>query len=80
MQGTAYEVPKSELEGKAIFPTVNTKNIKLEINFGKTVRGEEKVGVASHFIMIKICVVQTTLLCHIDHTMLHHIIPYLECR
>ena len=43
-QGTAYEVPKSELEGKAIFPTVNTRNVKFEINFGKTVKGEEKVG------------------------------------
>ena len=50
-QGTAYEVPKSELEGKAIFPTVNTRNVKFEINFGKTVKGEEKVGELLQFIL-----------------------------
>ena len=26
-----------------MFPTVNTRNVKFEINFGKTVKGEEKV-------------------------------------
>ena len=41
-QGTALEVPKSEMMGKAIFPTVNSRNVKFEVNFGKTVSGEEK--------------------------------------
>ena len=41
-QEAAYEIPKSDLMGKALFPTVNTKNVKFEVNFGKTVAGEEK--------------------------------------
>ena len=41
-QGTAYEVPKSDLAGKALFPTVNSRNVKFEVNFGKTVSGDAK--------------------------------------
>jgi heterogeneous nuclear ribonucleoprotein U-like protein 1 len=41
-QGTAYEVAKADLEGKALFPTVNTRNVKFEVNFGKNIEGEDK--------------------------------------
>ena len=41
-QGTAYEVAKSDLMDKPLFPPINTRNVKFEVNFGKTVASEEK--------------------------------------
>ncbi|XP_063236170.1 heterogeneous nuclear ribonucleoprotein U-like protein 1 [Bacillus rossius redtenbacheri] len=32
--GVAYQVPKAQLDGKALFPHVLTKNVKFECNFG----------------------------------------------
>lgn len=33
-QGVAYEISQSQLDGKALFPHVLSKNIKFECNFG----------------------------------------------
>merc|ERR1711997_886255 len=34
-QGVAYEIPHEELEGKALYPHVSSRNYKFEVNFGK---------------------------------------------
>jgi heterogeneous nuclear ribonucleoprotein U-like protein 1 len=34
-QGVAFEVPKAQLENKALFPHVLSKNIRFEVNFGE---------------------------------------------
>eukprot|EP00096_Caligus_rogercresseyi_P005787 TRINITY_DN217_c0_g1_i4.p1 TRINITY_DN217_c0_g1~~TRINITY_DN217_c0_g1_i4.p1 ORF type:complete len:524 (+),score=158.84 TRINITY_DN217_c0_g1_i4:154-1572(+) len=36
---TAFTFPKAELEGKALFPHVSTRNIRFEVNFGKSKDG-----------------------------------------
>lgn len=41
-QGEAFDVPQSELEGKALFPHISTRNVKFEVNFGKTFKGEDR--------------------------------------
>jgi len=33
-QGDAFEIPKDDLEGKALFPHILAKNVKFEVNFG----------------------------------------------
>ena len=37
--GNAFTFPKTQLEGKSLFPHVSTRNVKFEINFGKTKDG-----------------------------------------
>lgn len=46
-QGEAFSVPKSTLEGKALFPHVSTRNVKFEVNFGKDKAGEAKEAFAA---------------------------------
>ena len=36
-QGVCFEIEKSELEGKALFPHVLTKNCEFAVNFGQMV-------------------------------------------
>ena len=32
--GVAYEFPKSELKGQALFPHISSRNVRFEVNFG----------------------------------------------
>ena len=36
-QGVCFEIEKAELEGKALFPHVLTKNCEFAVNFGQMV-------------------------------------------
>ncbi len=45
-QGEAFRVPKSELEGKALFPHVSTRNVKIDVNLGKKKDGEDREAAA----------------------------------
>lgn len=38
-QGVAFTIEPSELEGKALFPHVLSKNVKFEVNFGERAEG-----------------------------------------
>jgi heterogeneous nuclear ribonucleoprotein U-like protein 1 len=40
-QGVAFSVAQSELEGKAIFPHISSRNTKFEVNFGKDKDGKD---------------------------------------
>ena len=33
--GQAFSVPKADLNGKALFPHISSRNVKFEVNFGK---------------------------------------------
>lgn len=41
-QGEAFSFPKSELGGQALFPAFLTRNVKVQMAFGKNKEGEEK--------------------------------------
>lgn len=41
IQGPAFQFPRSELGGEALFPHILSRNTKFEVNFGKNKAGEE---------------------------------------
>ena len=40
-QGDAYQIPKAEWNGQALFPHILTRNVKFQVNFGVIKEGEE---------------------------------------
>ena len=40
--GEAFSFPKSQLGGKALFPHISSRNVKVELNFGKNKDGTAK--------------------------------------
>merc|ERR1712223_1292759 len=48
-QGVAFEFPKEQLEGKALFPHVSSRNYKFEVNFGNSVICEKDEAERPHY-------------------------------
>lgn len=47
----AIEFPKSDLNGKPLFPAIATKNQIMELNFGQLVREKNFCFLASHDVV-----------------------------
>ena len=48
-QGVAFEFPKEQLAGKALFPHVSSRNYKFEVNFGNSVVCEKDDAERPHY-------------------------------